>query len=74
MGSTPKPYQANKSEVTYSNIQMAPSRNNEGLIYSNLAHPPAQRQTAVYSNLPQSGEAYPNGGIFYCNIIMKGFS
>ncbi|XP_060533548.1 thyroid receptor-interacting protein 6 isoform X2 [Cylas formicarius] len=61
LASTPKPY-GNKSEVTYSNIQIPPNRNQDGLIYSNLAHPP--REGAVYSNLPQPNTgAYPNGDL-----------
>ncbi|XP_050315639.1 thyroid receptor-interacting protein 6 [Anthonomus grandis grandis] len=58
-GSTPKPYQPSNQEVTYSNIRMNPQRSNGGLIYSNLAQP--QRETAVYSNIPQGGSTYPNG-------------
>ncbi|CAG9770382.1 unnamed protein product [Ceutorhynchus assimilis] len=57
-GSTPKPYQQ-KSDVTYSNIQMGPSRGNDGMIYTNLSHAP--RGGAVYSNLPQNRGPYPNG-------------
>lgn len=46
----------------YSNIQVAQVRNNDGLIYSNLAHPP--RDVNVYSNLPPAGSGvYANGGI-----------
>ncbi|KAL1502772.1 hypothetical protein ABEB36_007870 [Hypothenemus hampei] len=56
LGSTPKPF---KSDFTYSNIQMEP-RVNDGLIYSNLAHPP--RDGVLYTNLrEQNVAAYPNG-------------
>ncbi|XP_057664784.1 thyroid receptor-interacting protein 6 isoform X1 [Diorhabda carinulata] len=55
----PKGY--TKSEnVTYSNIQMPPSRNQDGLIYSNLVHPPRDGAN-VYSNLPPSNSAYCSG-------------
>ncbi|XP_049824767.1 thyroid receptor-interacting protein 6 isoform X2 [Aethina tumida] len=43
----PKGY-AKPSEVTYSNVQT--QRNQDGLIYSNLIHPP--REPNVYSNMP----------------------
>ncbi|XP_030747503.1 thyroid receptor-interacting protein 6-like [Sitophilus oryzae] len=62
LNSTPKPYDGNKSDVAYSNIQIQPSRNRDGLIYSNLAHPSSDR--AVYSNLPQDGVTYSNGDDF----------
>lgn len=60
LGNTPKPYQpSTKSDVTYSNIQIGESRNNDGLIYSNLTHPP--RDGVVYSNIPQPGGGFSNG-------------
>ncbi|XP_076257178.1 Wilms tumor protein 1-interacting protein-like isoform X2 [Rhynchophorus ferrugineus] len=63
LASTPKPFDRNNSDVTYSNIQIPASRNRDGLIYSNLAHPP--RDTAVYSNIPQGRSGvYSNGDDF----------
>ncbi|XP_066149214.1 thyroid receptor-interacting protein 6-like isoform X2 [Euwallacea fornicatus] len=62
LGSTPQPYHPSKSEVTYSNIQMTQPRKNDGLIYSNLTHPPS-RETAVYSNLPTGPAGYSNGDL-----------
>lgn len=56
---TPKPY-TKPDHVTYSNIQVGQSRNPDGLIYSNLVHPP--REGNVYSNVPPGGNAYANGG------------
>ncbi|EFA05566.2 lipoma-preferred partner homolog isoform X1 [Tribolium castaneum] len=53
---TPKPY-TKPDHVTYSNIQVGQSRNADGLIYSNLVHPP--REGNVYSNVSQG--AYANG-------------
>ncbi|XP_072378988.1 uncharacterized protein Zyx isoform X1 [Diabrotica undecimpunctata] len=55
---TPKGY-SKIDNVTYSNIQMGPSRNQDGLIYSNIVHP--QREGTVYSNMPPSNSAYANG-------------
>ncbi|CAH0548537.1 unnamed protein product [Brassicogethes aeneus] len=55
----PKGY-VKPDHVTYSNIQAAQSRNQDGLIYSNLMHPP--REGNMYSNLPQQGgNVYANG-------------
>nr|CAI5837554.1 unnamed protein product [Callosobruchus analis] len=47
--------------VTYSNVQVPNQmRNRDGLVYSNLMHPP--REVAnVYSNLPPNSNAYANG-------------
>lgn len=46
--------------MTYSNVQVQ-SRNRDGLIYSNLVHPP--REGGVYSNVPSGGgNVYSNGG------------
>ncbi|XP_068902316.1 lipoma-preferred partner isoform X1 [Tenebrio molitor] len=55
---TPKPY-IKPDHVTYSNIQVGQSRNQDGLIYTNLVHPP--REGNVYSNVPSGGNAYANG-------------
>lgn len=57
----PKGYTKPDSGVTYSNIQVGQSRNRDGLIYSNLMHPP--RDGGMYSNVPGSrGNVYSNGG------------
>lgn len=40
---------------------MAPSRNPEGLIYSNLIHSPIDSGN-IYSNLPSTNPSYANGG------------
>ncbi|CAG9853997.1 unnamed protein product [Phyllotreta striolata] len=46
--------------TAYSNIQMAPARNQEGLIYSNLIHAPIDGSN-IYSNLPPTNSSYANG-------------
>ncbi|KAF2879958.1 hypothetical protein ILUMI_26213 [Ignelater luminosus] len=56
----PKAYAKPDQHVMYSNIQVGQVRNNDGLIYSNLVHPP--RDVNVYSNLPPAGSGvYANG-------------
>ncbi|KAH1011916.1 hypothetical protein HUJ04_001189 [Dendroctonus ponderosae] len=69
LGGSPKPYLPSQSDVTYSNVQMAPIRHNNSMIYSNLVHPP--RDGGVYSNLPPSGGAFPNGGVYLCVQSIK---
>lgn len=57
----PKAYAKPDQHVTYSNIQVGQSRNRDGLIYSNLMHPP--REPNMYSNLPNpAANVYSNGG------------
>lgn len=56
----PKAYVKPEQHVLYSNVQVGQTRNNDGLIYSNLIH--AQREGNVYSNLPPSSDMFANGG------------
>lgn len=56
----PKGY-SKQDQVTYSNVHVGGQRNQDGLIYSNLMHPP--REGNVYSNLPSSA-AYGNGEFY----------
>lgn len=59
----PKAYTKPDQTVTYSNIQVRQPRNHDGLIYSNLMHPP--RDGNVYSNIVGAGnDVYGNGGYF----------
>ena len=63
----PKGYNKPEQHVTYSNVQIG-SRNPDGLIYSNLVHPPPE--STVYSNLPHTSNLYSNGGELYvCPMV-----
>ncbi|XP_018333703.1 thyroid receptor-interacting protein 6 [Agrilus planipennis] len=60
----PKPYtKPEQHHVTYSNVQVGgggPIINCDGLIYSNLVHPP--REGVIYSNLPTAGNGMYSSG------------
>ncbi|KAJ8954165.1 hypothetical protein NQ318_005759 [Aromia moschata] len=62
----PKGY-TKPDHVTYSNIQVGQSRNQDGLIYSNLVHPPREG-SSVYSNMPPNSNAYANGDYAPCTV------
>lgn len=55
-----KGYNKQDQHVTYSNVHVGGMRNQDGLIYSNLMHPPARDN--LYSNMPPGGNIYTNGG------------
>ncbi|CAG9815092.1 unnamed protein product [Phaedon cochleariae] len=55
----PKGY-VKPDHVTYSNIQVGQHRNQDGLIYSNLMHPPRE-DVNVYGNRQPNNSAYANG-------------